>query len=291
MAYATTATTLTHRAPRLRRRARSLTRAVATVGDFVLFSAMALRSVVAELLVRRRFTKEVARQISDVVSGAGAVVVGGGMIFVVGAMSLATGGTVGIQAYEGLQTIGAESLTGIVTSLGNVREITPMIAGIALAAQVGSSFTAELGAKRISDEIDALSVMSIPPIAYLVSTRILAALIAITPLYVVSLFASFAASKLVTVQLLGLSPGVYDYYFDLFLPPIDLLYSLIKAIVFAVLVVLIHCWYGYNATGGPAGVGMAVGRAIRTSMMTIVVVNLFLSYVFWGTTTTASLTG
>jgi phospholipid/cholesterol/gamma-HCH transport system permease protein len=290
MVAATTAA-LGQRTPRLRRRSAAVAGAVAQVGDFVLFSALALRSVVTEIVLRRRFVKEVARQISDVVTGAGAVVVGGGMVFVVGAMSLATGGTVGIQAYEGLQTIGAESLTGIVTSLGNVREITPIIAGIALAAQVGSSFTAELGAKRISDEVDALAVMSVPPVAYLVSTRILAALIAITPLYLVSLFASFAASELVTVEILGLSPGVYDYYFGLFLPPIDLLYSLIKAVVFAVLVVLIHCWYGFNATGGPAGVGIAVGRAIRTSMMTIVVVNLLLSYLFWGTTTTASLTG
>jgi phospholipid/cholesterol/gamma-HCH transport system permease protein len=275
----------------VRRRSDHATGSVVSVGDFVLFSARAIASIFTELLMRRRFLREVARQVSDVVTGAGAIVVGGGMIFVVGAMSLATGATVGIQGYEGLRTIGAESLTGIVTSLGNVREITPMIAGIALAAQVGSSFTAELGAKRISDEIDALSVMSIPPIAYLVSTRMLAALIAIVPLYLVSLFASFAASEFVTVQVLGLSPGVYDYYFNLFLPPVDLLYSLAKAMIFAVLVVLIHCWYGYNATGGPAGVGVAVGRAIRTSMMAIVVVNLLLSFVFWGTTTTASLTG
>ena len=275
----------------LRRQTGSVAGSVAAVGDFVLFSGRVIASIFTELLIRRRFFKEVARQVSNVVSGAGAIVVGGGMIFVVGTMSLATGATVGIQGYKGLQTIGAESLTGIITSLGNVREITPMIAGIALAAQVGSSFTAELGAKRISEEIDALSVMSIPPIAYLVSTRMLAALIAIVPLYLVSLFASFAASELVTVHILGLSPGVYDYYFALFLPPVDLLYSLIKAVIFAILVVLIHCWYGYNATGGPAGVGTAVGRAIRTSMMTIVVVNLLLSFVFWGTTTTASLTG
>lgn len=276
---------------RVRRRAAAVPDAIAEVGDFVLFSFKAISAIFTELIMKRRFFKEVARQISDVGAGAGAVVVGGGMIFVVGTMSLATGATVGIQGYEGLRTIGAESLTGIITSLGNVREITPMIAGIALAAQVGSSFTAELGAKRISEEIDALSVMSVPPIAYLVSTRVAAALIAIVPLYLVSLFASFAASELVTVRLLGLSQGVYDYYFNLFLPPIDLLYSLIKAVIFAVLVVLIHCWYGYNASGGPAGVGVAVGRAIRTSMMVIVVVNLLLSFVFWGTTTTASLTG
>jgi phospholipid/cholesterol/gamma-HCH transport system permease protein len=156
---------------------------------------------------------------------------------------------------------------------------------------VGSSFTAELGAKRISEEIDALEVMSIPPVAYLVSTRVLAALLALVPLYLVSLFASFFAAELVTTRLLGLSQGVYDYYFNLFLPPVDVVYSVLKAVIFAVLVVLIHCWYGFNATGGPAGVGVAVGRAIRASIVTIIIVNLFLSYLFWGTSSTASLIG
>lgn len=262
-----------------------------SVGSFVSFSGKALKSVFVDLIIRRKYFKEVERQISDIVVGAGAVVVGGGMIFVIAAMSLATGATVGIQGYEGLRALGAESLTGIVASFGNIREITPLIAGVALAAQIGASFTAELGAKRISDEIDALEVMSVPSITYLVSTRILAALIALIPLYLVSIFASFFASKFVTTTVLGLSEGVYENYFRLFLPPIDIIYSLIKAAVFAVLVVLIHCWFGYYATGGPAGVGIAVGRAIRTSIVTIVIVNLFLSYLFWGNATTASLTG
>ena len=265
--------------------------AFAQLGSFLQFSGRALRSIFTHIILKRRFLPEVGRQISDIVVGTGAVVVGGGMVFVIGAMSMATGATVGIQGYEGLRSLGAESLTGLVTSFGNVREVTPIIAGIALAAQVGSSFTAELGAKRISEEIDALEVMSIPPIAYLVSTRILGALIAILPLYLISLFASFFAAEFVTTQLLGLSTGVYEYYFRLFLPPIDVLYSLIKALVFAVLVVLIHCWYGFHATGGPEGVGVAVGKAIRTSIVVIVIVNLFLSYVFWGTSTTVSLTG
>ena len=265
--------------------------AFAQLGSFLQFSGRALRSIFTHIILRRRFLPEVGRQISDIVVGTGAVVVGGGMVFVIGAMSMATGATVGIQGYEGLRSLGAESLTGLVTSFGNVREVTPIIAGIALAAQVGSSFTAELGAKRISEEIDALEVMSIPPIAYLVSTRILGALIAILPLYLISLFASFFAAEFVTTQLLGLSTGVYEYYFRLFLPPIDVLYSLIKALVFAVLVVLIHCWYGFHASGGPEGVGVAVGKAIRTSIVVIVIVNLFLSYVFWGTSTTVSLTG
>lgn len=261
------------------------------VGDFVRFSGRSLARIFTDVIARRKHLDEVARQVSDIVVGAGAVVVGGGMVFVIAAMSLATGATLGIQGYEGLRALGAESLTGIVASFGNIREVTPVIAGVALAAQIGASFTAELGAKRISDEIDALEVMSVPPVTYLVSTRILAALIALVPLYLVSIFASFFASKFVTVEILGLSEGIYDYYFNLFLPPIDIVYSVIKAAVFAVLVVLIHCWFGYNASGGPAGVGVAVGRAIRTSIVTIVIVNLFLSYLFWGTSSTASLTG
>ena len=84
------------------------------------------------------------------------------------------------------------------------------------------------------------------------------------PLYLIALFASFFATKLVTTELFGLSPGIYDYYFHLYLPPIDIVFSVIKVVVFAVVVTLIHCYYGYYATGGPAGVGVAVGRAIRS---------------------------
>ena len=83
-------------------------------------------------------------------------------------------------------------------------------------------------------------------------------------------------------QFFGQSSGTYDYYFHTFLPPVDVLWSFGKVLVFAVTVILIHCYYGYNATGGPAGVGVASGRAIRLSIVTIVVVNLLLSLLFWG---------
>jgi phospholipid/cholesterol/gamma-HCH transport system permease protein len=162
---------------------------------------------------------------------------------------------------------------------------------VALAAQVGAGFTAELGAMRISDEIDALEVMSVPSKPYLVGTRVTAALIAIVPLYLISLFASFFATKLVTTEFFGLSSGVYDYYFQLYLPPIDVFYSVLKAAIFAVLVALIHCYYGYNASGGPAGVGVAVGRAIRLSIVAVVVTNFVLSLIFWGGGDTVALSG
>jgi phospholipid/cholesterol/gamma-HCH transport system permease protein len=269
----------------------SLGHSFGEMGSFLLFVERVLFHTVWDIVVKRRYLKEVVRQISDIVVGAGAYLAGGGMLFVIAAMSFATGATVGVEGFNGLRGLGAEGYTGLVASFGNVREITPIIAAIALAAQVGAGFTAEIGAKRISDEIDALEVMGIPSLPYLVCTRLIATLTALVPLYFISLFASFFASKFVTTTLLGMSPGIYDHYFSLYLPPVDILYSVIKVTVFAVLVVLIHCYYGYFASGGPAGVGVAVGQAIRMTIIVIVLVNLFLSFLFWGTSVTVSLTG
>ena len=139
-----------------------------------------------------------------------------------------------MQAFTGLSQIGAECFVGLAGSYANTREITPLIAAVALSAQVGSAFTAEIGAMRISDEIDALEVMSIPSLTYLVCTRLVAMVVALIPLYLVALFTSFFGTRLVTTDVFGMSPGLYDYYFHLYLPPIDILYSLIKVIVFAV---------------------------------------------------------
>ncbi|MBA2282089.1 MAG: ABC transporter permease [Actinomycetota bacterium] len=270
---------------------RSVGVALGEMGSFLLFAERVLVHTVWDVVIRQRFRKEVIRQISDIVVGAGAYLAGGGMLFVIAAMSFATGATVGVEGFNGLRGLGAESFTGLVASFGNVREITPIIAAIALAAQVGAGFTAEIGAKRISEEIDALEVMGVPPLIYLVCTRLVATLTALVPLYFISLFASFFASRFVTTTLLGLSPGIYDHYFHMYLPPVDILYSVIKVTVFAVLVVIIHCYYGFYATGGPAGVGIAVGQAIRMTIIVIVLVNLFLSFLFWGTSVTVSLTG
>ena len=259
-------------------------------GGQIEFAGRVLAKLVTVIL-RGKHRRVVAQQVSDVVIGSGAFVLGGGMVFVIVTLSLAAGGVVGLQGVNALDAIGAESFIGLVSAYINVRETTPIIAGTALAAQLGASFTAELGAQRISEEIDALEVMSVEPVGYLVATRLAASLIAVVPLYLISLFSAFFATKMVSTQLLELSPGVYDYYFDLFLPPIDVLASLAKVVVFTVLVVLIHCYYGFYATGGPAGVGVAVGRAIRASLTAIIVVNLFLSQLFYGGGGGATLTG
>jgi phospholipid/cholesterol/gamma-HCH transport system permease protein len=260
---------------------------LARLGEQLIFMTKSLIDIVPG----SRHLGEVARLISDITLGAGALIVGAGTAGVIFFMAFFTGTQVGLEGFKGLQLIGAEAFTGFVSAFANTREITPLIAGVTLAAQVGCGFTAELGAMRVNEEIDALEVMAVRPVPYLVSTRIIAALIAITPLYLISLFSSYIATEVVVTKLLGLSAGTYDHYFNLFLPPVDVLYSLMKAMVFAITVALIHCYYGFNASGGPAGVGIAVGKAIRSSIVAVNVINLMMSAFMWGVNDTVRIAG
>lgn len=248
--------------------------------------------VVLDLPRGLRYRREITVLVSDITIGTGALVIGGGMFFVVTSIAFFTGTEVGLEGFTGLQQVGAQAFVGIISSVANTREITPLVAGVALAAQVGAGFTAQLGAMRISEEIDALEVMSVDSFSYLVTTRVWAALICMIPLYLAALFASFLASELIVTKFFALSPGVYQHYFHLFLPPVDVLYSFVKAMVFAIAVTMIHCYYGYNAKGGPAGVGVAAGRAIRISIIVVVILNLLLSTImFGGASSTARLVG
>ncbi|MDQ4124972.1 MAG: ABC transporter permease [Actinomycetota bacterium] len=260
---------------------------LAHIGEQLSFMAKSLWDIVPGL----RHGGETARLISEITLGSGALIVGAGTAGVIFFMAFFTGTQVGLEGFKGLQLIGAEAFTGFVSAFANTREITPLIAGVTLAAQVGAGFTAELGAMRVNEEIDALEVMAVRPVPYLVSTRIIAALAAITPLYLISLFSSYIATELVVTKLLGLSGGTYAHYFSLFLPPTDVLYSLIKAAVFAITVALIHCYYGFNASGGPAGVGIAVGKAIRASIVAVNVLNLMMSSFMWGVEDTVRIAG
>jgi phospholipid/cholesterol/gamma-HCH transport system permease protein len=239
----------------------------------------------------RRYKKETMRLLAEVTLGSGSLAVIGGTVGVITMLTFFTGTNVGLQGYAALNQLGTSAFAGFVSAYFNTREIAPLVAGIALAATVGCGFTAQLGAMRISEEVDALEVMAVPSLPFLVTTRILAGLIAITPLYAIGLLSSYFSTRLTVTQFFGQSSGTYDHYFNLFLPPGDVLWSFGKVLVFAVVVILIHCYYGYNATGGPAGVGVAVGRAVRTSIVAINVIDLLLSMAIWGTTTTVRLAG
>ena len=249
------------------------------------------RALVGVPRVLRRYRKEVLRLIATTTFGSGGLAVIAGTAGVMFALSLFVGSLVGLQGFRGLDTLGAAALTGFITAFFNTRDIAPLIAGIALTATVGAGFTAEIGAQRISEEIDALEVMAVPSVPYLITTRVIAGSIAVIPLYVVGLFASYLASRLNVVYVNGLSAGTYDHYFSLFLPPHDVLLSFLKTIVFAFYVMLVHCYYGYRASGGPAGVGVAVGRAVRTAIVLISLSDFFLSLAIWGATTTVKVAG
>jgi phospholipid/cholesterol/gamma-HCH transport system permease protein len=238
-----------------------------------------------------RYLRETLRLLAEVSFGSGALAVIGGTIGVMVGLSVFTGTVVGLQGFTALNQIGTSAFAGFVSAYFNTREIAPLVAGLALSATVGSGFTAQLGAMRISEEIDALEVMGIPSLPYLVTTRIIAGFIAIIPLYVIGLLTSYVAARFITVEFYGQSAGTYDHYFNLFLPPVDVLWSFGKVLVFAVVIILTHCYYGYRASGGPAGVGVAVGRAVRTAIVTTSLLDFFLSMAIWGTTTTVRIAG
>src|SRR5690606_19098054 len=134
-------------------------------------------------------------------------------------------------------------------------------------------------------------LMGVPSLPYLVTTRIIAGSVAIVPLYGIGLLSSYLASRQVTLWFNGQSAGTYDHYFNIFLAPEDVVLSFVKVLIFSVMVVLAHCYYGYRAVGGPAGVGVAVGRAGRTAIVLISVTDFFISLAIWGATTTVKVTG
>lgn len=256
-----------------------LTDALVKAGEVATFVLRTLGSVRHTVV---NYRQETLRQLADITWGSGAVIVGGGTIGVMVLLALSAGTSLGIEGFSGLELVGLAPLTGFVSASVNTRELAPLVAALALASQVGCRFTAQLGSMRIHEEIDALSAMAVHPLRYLVTTRVVAAMVAILPLYLIGLIGSWIASQVAVVVVFGQSSGTYEHYFDTFISARDVGFSVVKILVFALLVSLIHCWYGYHAAGGPQGVGEATGRAIRASIVVVVLVNMLLTLAFWG---------
>ncbi len=250
-----------------------------------------LRAIAWTPRTLRRYKKEVLRLLAEVTFGTGALAVIGGTVGVIAFLSFFTGTEVGLQGYAALNQIGTGAFTGFISAYFNTREIAPLSAGLALSATVGCGFTAQLGAMRISEEIDALEVMAVPSVPYLVTSRLIAGFVAVIPLYVIGLLSSYLATRTITTLYYGQSAGTYDHYFHLFLPPGDVIRSFVKVLLFAIVIMLVHCYYGYTAKGGPAGVGVAVGKAVRTAIVAINVIDFFLSLAMWGANATVRLAG
>jgi phospholipid/cholesterol/gamma-HCH transport system permease protein len=262
-------------------------RALTGFGKLAWFSVVALGQIGWAL---SRYRKETLRLIAEIGMGTGALAVVGGTVAIVGFVTLSGSSLVAIQGFASLGYIGIDVFTGFFAALINVRIAAPVVTGIALAATVGAGATAELGAMRISEEIDALEVMGIKSISYLVSTRIVAGFVVIVPLYALAMLMSFISPQVVTTFLYGQTSGTYDHYFRTFLRPDDVFWSFLEAIIVAVLVMITHCYYGYNASGGPVGVGEAVGRSMRFSLVSVQVVVLFAALALYGVNPNFNLT-
>lgn len=262
-------------------------RVLTSTGKVAWFAIEALKEIAHAL---RFYRKEIVRLIAETGMGAGAMAVVGGTVAIVGFVTLSAGSLIAIQGFASLGNIGVEAFTGFLAALVNVRLTAPVVTGEALAATVGAGATAELGAMRISEEIDALEVMGIKSISYLVSTRLVASAVVIIPLYAMALIMAFASAQLTTTVLYGQSGGTYEHYFHTFLRPNDVFWSFIEVIIISLIVMINHCYFGYNASGGPVGVGEAVGKSMRASLVVVQFVVLFASLALYGTNPNFNLT-
>src|SRR4051812_11291365 len=207
---------------RMRRLTTPVVAALTRLGIQTNFYARTLASM-SEVIVRYRI--ELVRLIAQMSLGTGALAIIGGTVVIVGFLTLSGGAIIAVQGYNSLSNIGVEALTGFTSAYLNVRLIAPLVAAIGLAATIGAGATAQLGAMRINEEIDALEVIGVRAVAYLASVRVLAGVVVVIPLFAVSLLMAFFAARTGTTAVYGQSVGVYDHYFETFFNPTDVLWS------------------------------------------------------------------
>lgn len=198
----------------------------------------------------------------------------------------------GIEGAYSLRAFGAPAYAGVFTAWCDLREMVPYVFGYMMCAKVGTGIVAELGSMRINDEIDALEVMGIDSVLFLGSTRLLASWLVLPFLYITGVAGAFIASYLAVVQQVAdVSSGGYSLIFWLFQNPPDLLFSLIKAMVMATIIVIIACYYGYNVSGGPVGVGTSTAKSMVANIVVVHLVGMMGTVFFWGANPRAPIGG
>lgn len=250
-----------------------------TVGQWALFIGQVFWTLPVTV---SRYRRETLRAMNSLAWGRGSLIVDGGVISVLVILGVALGASVAVESFAILDILGFGALSGIVAGIGVVREIGPLVAGIAFTAQPGARMTAEIGSMRINDEIDAVESMALMPIPFVVGTRLIGGMLSVVPGYALTLIASFWVMGMVIRDGHGQPGGTYAHYLLMFTTSTDLLYSCIKATVFCMAATVIHCYYGYFVTGGPVGVGVASGRAVRASLVTIMMLDFILTVTLWG---------
>lgn len=251
---------------------------LARFGHMVTFFVHAFLAIPIAL---RRYRREFLRLLSDITWGNGSIVVGGGTAGVVLVLGITSGALVAIEGYNFLSLMGLGPATGVISSMVTTRELAPIMAALAFAVQAGCRFTTQLGSMRIAEEVDAMDSLAIRPIPYLVTTRLLASVVAIVPLYAACLTISYLSCQLMVRLVSGGSTGPYLHYFTLLINGTDIAYSVLKAIVFVWIASAVQCYYGFCADGGPEGVGIAAGHAMRASITAVIIVNMLLTMALW----------
>jgi phospholipid/cholesterol/gamma-HCH transport system permease protein len=230
-----------------------------------------------------QFFGEALRQTGVLILGSTMVI--WGLVFIAGL-------TCGIEGAYLLRAQGAPAYAGVFSAWCDLREIVPYAFGYMLAAKVGTGIVAELGSMRISDEIDALEVMGVPPVTFLAATRLLAAWICLPFIYLGAIGVAFFASWIAVVEQVGdVSSGGYFLIFWMFQNPPDLLFSVIKAMAMATAIVLVGCYFGYTARGGPVGVGTATAKSMFLNIVLVHLIGMLGTLVFWGANPRAPIGG
>jgi phospholipid/cholesterol/gamma-HCH transport system permease protein len=254
---------------------------VASFGDIVKFCTR----VVGEVLGLRvfRFFGEALRQAGLLILSSTIVI--WGLIFIIGLQC-------GIEGAYFNRAVGSPAYAGVFAAWCDLRELVPYAFGYMMAAKVGTGIVAEIGSMRISDEVDALEVMGISSMTFLCATRLLAAWLVLPFMYLAGIGAGFFASYLAVVQQIGeVSSGGFFLVFWMFQNPPDLLYSVIKAMAMATVIVLVGCYYGYNASGGPVGVGTATAKSMVLNIVLVHLIGMLGTQIFWGANPRAPIGG
>src|ERR671934_948546 len=254
---------------------------LASMGEIAAFCAKTMGLVYSGRGVY--FFGEALRQAGVLILGSTIVI--WGLVFILGLQC-------GIEGAYFNRSLGSPAYAGVFAAWCDLREVIPYAFGYMLAAKVGTGIVAEIGAMRISDEIDALEVMGVNPMIFLCATRLLAAWLTLPFMYLFGVGVGYFASWLAVVkQIAEVSSGGYFLIFWEFQNPPDLLFSLIKGMAMATAIVAVGCYYGYTASGGPVGVGRATAKSMILNMVLVHLIGMLGSQLFWGANPRAPIGG
>jgi phospholipid/cholesterol/gamma-HCH transport system permease protein len=255
--------------------------ALASLGDVIKFGLRCLGEI---------FGLRVFRFFGEALRQAGVLILGS--TIVIWSTAFILGLQCGIEGAYFNRSVGAPAYAGVFSAWCDLREIIPYAFGYMMSAKVGTGLVAEIGAMRITDEIDALEVMGISSMTFLCATRLLAAMMVLPFMYIAAVGAGFFASYLAVVQQIGeVSSGGFFLIFWMFQNPPDLLFSLIKAMAMAFVIVIVGCYYGYTASGGPVGVGTATAKSMVVNTVMVHIVGMVGTQIFWGANPRAPIGG